>query len=73
MTIGYQQVERDARGYNRRVDFHAFGKSAHSSYPHLGVNAIYSGLDFLKRASETGFDMRFTHIEGGETINKVPD
>ena len=73
VNIGYQQVERDARGYNRRIDFHAFGKSAHSSYPHLGVNAIYSATDFLKRAAEAGFDMRFTRVDGGETVNKVPD
>jgi acetylornithine deacetylase/succinyl-diaminopimelate desuccinylase-like protein len=73
VTVGYQQVERDARGYNRRIDFHAFGKSAHSSYPHLGTNAIYSSLDFLKRAGDAGFDMRFTKLDGGETVNKVPD
>jgi succinyl-diaminopimelate desuccinylase len=73
VNIGYQQTERDARGYNRRIDFHAFGKSAHSSYPHLGANAIYSALDFLRRAAEAGFDMRFTKVDGGETVNKVPD
>jgi succinyl-diaminopimelate desuccinylase len=73
VSVGYQQVERDARGFNRRIDFHAFGKSAHSSYPHLGMNAIYSAFDFLKRSHEAGFDMRFTRVEGGETVNKVPD
>jgi acetylornithine deacetylase/succinyl-diaminopimelate desuccinylase-like protein len=73
VSIGYQQVERDARGFNRRIDFHAFGKSAHSSYPHLGTNAIYSALDFLKRSAEMGFDMHFTRVEGGDTVNKVPD
>jgi acetylornithine deacetylase/succinyl-diaminopimelate desuccinylase-like protein len=73
VIVGYQQVERDARGFNRRIDFHAFGKSAHSSYPHLGSNAIYSAFDFLKRSTETGFDMRFTKIDGGDTVNKVPD
>jgi acetylornithine deacetylase/succinyl-diaminopimelate desuccinylase-like protein len=73
VTVGYQQVERDARGFNRRIDFHAFGKSAHSSYPHLGTNAIYSAMDFLKRSNEAGFEMRFTHVDGGDTVNKVPD
>jgi acetylornithine deacetylase/succinyl-diaminopimelate desuccinylase-like protein len=73
VVVGYQQVERDARGFNRRIDFHAFGKSAHSSYPHLGANAIYSAFDFLKRSTEMGFDMRFTKIDGGDTVNKVPD
>lgn len=73
VNVGYQQVERDARGYNRKIDFHAFGRSAHAAYPHLGANAIYSGLDFLKRAADAGFDMRFTRLDGGEAVNKVPD
>ena len=73
VNVGYQQVERDARGYNRRIDFHAHGKSSHSAYPHLGTNAIWSALDFIKRSVEAGFDMRFTRVDGGETANKVPD
>jgi acetylornithine deacetylase/succinyl-diaminopimelate desuccinylase-like protein len=73
VTIGFQQVERDARGFNRRIDLHSLGKSAHSAYPHLGRNAILSALDFLKRASDAGFEFRFTHFNGGDTINKVPD
>lgn len=73
VSIGYQQVERDARGFNRRIDFHAFGKSAHGSYPHLGTNAILAGLDFLKEASDKGFEFRFTKFDGGDTVNKVPD
>jgi len=73
VTIGFQQVERDVRGFNRKIDFFAMGKSAHGSYPHLGVNAILSGLKFLDEAAETGFEMRFTKISGGDTVNKVPD
>ncbi|MFZ9594985.1 MAG: M20 family metallopeptidase [Bdellovibrionia bacterium] len=73
ISIGYQLIERDARGFNRRIDLHAFGKSAHSSYPHLGVNAVLASVDFLHRAMEQGFEMRFTRIDGGDTVNKVPD
>lgn len=73
VTIGYQQIERDARGFNRRIDFHAFGRSAHGSYPHLGVNAVQSGMDFLRGATERGFEFRFTRFDGGDTVNKVPD
>jgi acetylornithine deacetylase/succinyl-diaminopimelate desuccinylase-like protein len=73
VTIGFQQVERDVRGFNRKIDFTAQGKSAHGSYPHLGVNAILSGLRFLEEAAQTGFEMRFTKISGGDTVNKVPD
>lgn len=73
VSIGYQQVERDARGFNRRVDLHSVGKSAHGSYPHLGVNAISSLLNFLSDASAKGFEFRFTNFGGGESTNKVPD
>jgi acetylornithine deacetylase/succinyl-diaminopimelate desuccinylase-like protein len=27
----------------------------------------------LKRSAEMGFDMHFTRVEGGDTVNKVPD
>jgi succinyl-diaminopimelate desuccinylase len=73
VSIGFQLVERDARGFNRRIDLHAFGRSAHSAYPHLGVNAILESVDFLQRAMDEGFEMRFTRLDGGETVNKVPD
>jgi succinyl-diaminopimelate desuccinylase len=73
VSIGYQQVERDARGFNRRIDLHAFGKSAHGSYPHLGTNAILSATELMSRAVEAGFEVRFTKFEGGDTVNKVPD
>ncbi len=73
VSIGFQLVERDARGFNRRIDLHSFGKSAHSAYPYLGVNAILSSADFLHRAMENGFEMRFTRLDGGDTVNKVPD
>lgn len=73
VTIGYQQVERDARGFNRRIGFNSFGKSAHSSYPHLGVDAIDSTLRFLKSAAARGFEFRFTRFDGGDTVNRVAD
>ncbi len=73
VAIGFQQVERDARGFNRRIDLHSFGKSAHSSYPHLGTNAIVGAMDFLRAATDAGFEFRFTQFDGGDTINKVPD
>lgn len=73
VSIGYQQVERDARGFNRKVELHALGRSAHGSYPHLGANAIEGMLNFLRDASERGFELRFTRLDGGDTVNKVPD
>ncbi len=73
VSIEYQMVERDARGFNRRIDLHSLGKSAHSSYPHLGTNAILAAVEFLHRALDQGFEMRFTRVDGGDTVNKVPD
>ena len=73
VSIGYQQVERDARGFNRRIHLYSFGKSAHASYPDTGKNAILGMLDFLQRAVDSGFDVRFTEFAGGDTTNKVPD
>lgn len=73
VSVGHQLVERDARGYNRRIDLHSFGKSAHGSYPHLGNNAILQAADFLNLAKENGFELRFTNFHGGDTVNKVPD
>ena len=37
VSVGYQQIERDARGFNRRIDLHSFGKSAHAASPQLGT------------------------------------
>jgi acetylornithine deacetylase/succinyl-diaminopimelate desuccinylase-like protein len=73
VSINYQQVERDARGFNRRIDLHSFGKSAHAAYPELGVNAIQESMEFLRRAGDNGFELRFTKFDGGDTVNKVPD
>lgn len=73
VTIGFNQVERDARGFSRRIDLHSFGKSSHASYPSLGTNAVSQMLEFLQRATENGFELRFTKMVGGDSINKVPD
>ena len=73
VSIGCQLVERDARGFNRRIDMHSLGRSAHSSYPHLGQNAIVQALEVVQKAIDRGFEFRFTKLAGGDTVNKVPD
>ncbi len=73
VSIGYQLVERDARGFNRRIDLYSYGTSAHGACPDEGLNAILLATDFLKGATENGFEVRFTKIEGGDTVNRVPD
>ena len=73
ISISYQMMERDARGFNRRIDLHSLGRSTHSAFPHLGSNAILAAVDFLHRSIEQGFQIRFIRLDGGDTINKVPD
>ena len=51
-----------------RIDF--FGKSAHSSTPHLGENAIQKGFQFLKQYKDK---LSFISFEGGRLVNMVPD
>ena len=73
VSLSYQQVERDARGFNRRVDLYSYGKSAHGSDPSAGHNAVTELFSFLQRASDNGFDLRYTKFEGGNAPNQVPD
>lgn len=73
ITVAYQQVERDARGFNRQAALHVLGRSAHGATPELGVSAIQRMMDVLVRATEAGFEMRYTELGGGETVDKVPD
>ena len=73
LTIGFQMVERDARGFNRRVRIVSRGRTAHSSDPSQGEHAVLHALALLEEASAAGFDLRFTSIEGGEWPTQVPD
>ena len=64
------------------------GKSAHSSTPELGENALYKALDFIKEVKDFATELRkenlplyevpyttfnLSKINGGNEINKVPD
>lgn len=71
--IGFQMVAKDAKGFNRRIHIDSFGKSAHGSYPHLGVNAVHQIMDLVRNSTEQGYEIKFVRFEGGETVNKVPD
>jgi len=72
-NIGFQMVAKDAKGFNRKIVIESFGKSAHGSYPHLGMNAIHQLMDFIRDSVEQGYEMKFVRFEGGESVNKVPD
>lgn len=51
-----------------RIDFQ--GRAAHSSTPHLGINAVQKAIDFLKGQKGTS---DLIGLQGGELINVIPD
>src|SRR5699024_445267 len=67
------------------VGVEIYGKTAHSSTPSEGINAIMYMVDFLKRIKETDFTNALSHkllgettfnistIQGGVQTNVVPD
>lgn len=73
ISIGYTQLERDAKGFNTRIELHCLGRSAHGSYPHLGDNAIQRILSVVRIIKEANFQIKLTKITGGDSVNKVPD
>ena len=73
VNVGYNQLERDAKGFNTRIELKCFGKSTHGSYPHLGDNAIKRMLSVVRKIKEANFQIRMTKIGGGDSVNKVPD
>ncbi|MGI6262785.1 MAG: M20 family metallopeptidase [Succiniclasticum sp.] len=65
-----------------KVEF--FGKVAHGSMPHLGVNAIYHMASFAEALKNTAFDVKpdphlgmptvsLNLVKGGAALNVVPD
>jgi acetylornithine deacetylase/succinyl-diaminopimelate desuccinylase-like protein len=66
VAVGFQQVEKDAKGFNRRVDLVSFGRAARSSEPDSGVNAASRMLRLLDAAVEAGFELRFSRLAGGD-------
>jgi acetylornithine deacetylase/succinyl-diaminopimelate desuccinylase-like protein len=71
--IGFQLMERDARGFNRRLRVASRGRAASSTDPEQGEHAVLHALALLENAIGEGFDLRFTAIEGGEWPSHVPD
>jgi succinyl-diaminopimelate desuccinylase len=73
-------------GHKGSLKFHARfrGVSAHGSMPHLGVNAIYKAANAVSRLEAFAFEakahpvmggptLNVGTIEGGSSINAVPD
>ena len=49
------------------------GRSAHAAHPESGVNALLQAIDFVQATVDQGFDIQMTRIEGGESVNQIPD
>ncbi len=73
LSIGYQATEKDAKGFNRRVNLFSAGRGAHAAHPEAGVNALLQAVDFIQATSDQGFDVQVTRLEGGESVNQIPD
>lgn len=73
ITMNYQLVERDPKGFNRKITLISTGRNAHSAFPESGQNAILSLIEFLRQSLECGFEFRFTKFVGGDMVTKVPD
>ena len=86
MVVGEPTSNYPLVGHKGSIKFHARfrGVSAHGSMPELGVNAIYKAAKALARLER--FDFQTPHhpvmgkptlnvgtIEGGNTVNAVPD
>lgn len=67
-----------------RLVISASGKTAHSSMPHLGDNAIYKVAAWIRSLEDFGFDtgehpllgrstLAVTTVSGGLNINSIPD
>jgi succinyl-diaminopimelate desuccinylase len=86
MIVGEPTSNYPLVGHKGSVKFHAHfkGVSAHGSMPELGVNAIYKAAAALSRLEKFDFGVK-AHavmgkptlnvgtIEGGNTVNAVPD
>ena len=86
MIVGEPTSNYPLVGHKGSLKFHARfkGVSAHGSMPHLGVNAIYKAARALGRLEAFDFGvaphpvmgrptLNVGTIEGGNTVNAVPD
>ncbi len=73
VSIQYLQYEKDAKGFNTRMEMRCFGKSSHGSYPHLGDNAIVKMLNTVQKVKDANFQFKISRLVGGDSVNKVPD
>jgi len=86
IIVGEPTANRPAIGHKGAIylNIQFAGKTAHSSMPERGINAIYKAAGALLRISELKFDtekdpllgyptINVGRISGGKNINSVPD
>jgi succinyl-diaminopimelate desuccinylase len=86
MVVGEPTSNYPFVGHKGSIKFHAAfkGVGAHGSMPELGVNAIYKAARALRKLEDFSFEVKkhpimggptlnVGTIEGGNTVNAVPD
>jgi len=86
MVVGEPTSNYPLVGHKGSIKFHAAfkGVGAHGSMPELGVNAIYKAARALRKLEDFSFEakkhpimgaptLNVGTIEGGNTVNAVPD
>lgn len=86
MVVGEPTSNYPLVGHKGSIKFHAAfkGVGAHGSMPELGVNAIYKAARALRKLEDFSFEVKkhpimggptlnVGTIEGGNTVNAVPD
>ena len=71
--VSYNQLERDAKGFNTRIGVRCTGRSAHGGYPQHGENAILRTLAVVQKVRSANFQLKLAGVRGGDTPASVPD
>lgn len=69
----FQGSEKDARGFNRRVEVQSRGLAMSSATPKPEKNALNSLLKLISKAEEAGFEIKFRSISAGAYSHQTPD
>ncbi|MCM0604746.1 MAG: peptidase dimerization domain-containing protein [Xanthomonadaceae bacterium] len=69
----FQGSEKDARGFNRKVELQSRGKSVSSATPKPEQNALHNLLGLISKATEAGFELKFRSLNAGSYSHQCPD
>jgi acetylornithine deacetylase/succinyl-diaminopimelate desuccinylase-like protein len=73
IQMDYPVMERGARGYNRKLQLISRGRTGASALRGKSQNAVRRLVQFLDAAVQSGYDIKFTKLEGGISDQQVPD